>query len=45
MFLLLSFFTDTVEVLEEFLIQIKKKEDKLISRKPKPPMGFMDLGI
>ena len=45
MFLLLSFFADTVEVLDEFLIQAKKKEDKKISRKPKIPLGFMDLGL
>lgn len=45
MFLLLNFFMDTTDILEEFLIQQKRKNDNTISRKPKPPKGFMDLGL
>lgn len=45
MFLLLNFFMDTTDILEEFLIQQKRKNDNEISRKPKPPKGFMDFGL
>lgn len=36
---------DTTEVLEEFLIQQKKKNDMQKSLKPKIPQGLLDLGM
>lgn len=46
MFLLINFFLDTTDVLEEFLIQERKREDKDISKKPKPPFGGLtNLGL
>lgn len=45
MFILLNFFMDTTEVLEEFLIQQRKRDNNEISKKPKPPKGFIDMGL
>lgn len=48
MFFLLSFLSDTLDFLEEFLdILRRKEEDTLISKKKKlpPPQSFKDLGF
>lgn len=49
MFFLLSFLSDTLDYLEEFLdiLRREKEEDASISKKkktPKPP-SFMDMGL
>jgi hypothetical protein len=45
MFILLSFFSDTTEVLELFLVLERKRNDNSIGKKPKPPSGFRGLGF
>lgn len=45
MFLLLNFFLDTTDVLEEFLLQERKRNDNEISMKPKLPSSFNGLGL
>lgn len=49
MFLLLSFLSDTLDVLEEFLDQLRRKKEENFSisnkRKPPKPPNFLDMGL